>query len=66
MHLRYSLVLVVHGFRRKVWKGVWNSLAELGQHISVAIQTFQGAKAKVLVHVAHYNLNPPLTANRGK
>lgn len=49
-----------------VWKRVWNSLAGLGQHTSVAIQTFQGAKSKVWVDVAHYSLNPPLTANRGK
>lgn len=49
-----------------VWKRVWNSLAGLGQHTSAAIQTFQGAKSKVWVDVAHYNLNPPLTANRGK
>jgi len=49
-----------------VWKRVWNSLAALGQHTPTAIQTFQGVKAKVLVDVAHYNLNPPLTANRGK
>lgn len=49
-----------------VCKRVWKSLATLGQHLSVAIQTFQGAEAKVFVDVAHYNLNPPLTASRGK
>lgn len=49
-----------------VWERVWNSLTSFGQRISIAIQTFQGAKSKVLVDVAHYNLNPPLTANRGK
>lgn len=69
MYLRYLAVLAVHELQSMsegVWKRVWNSLAGLGQHTSVAIQTFQGAKSKVWVDVAHYSLNPPLTANRGK
>lgn len=43
-------------------EGVWNSIATPGQVISVAIQTFQGVEAKVVVDVEHYNLNPFWTA----
>lgn len=43
-------------------EGVWNSIATLGQLIFVAIQTFQGAEAKAMMDVEHYNLNPLWTA----
>lgn len=43
-------------------EGVWKSIATFGQHVSVANQTFQGAEAKIVVDVEHYNLNPFWTA----
>lgn len=38
-------------------EGVWNSRAIFGQHVPVAIQTFQRVEAKIVVDVEHYNLN---------